>query len=226
MPSPRLPSLPRHTLLTLCLGLGCALTQASCGQAEGNEGGGDSSGSGGAGDPEASGGAGTASGGGGDPGGSGGGSQGPASGDASSVPPPGDDRTLDELTQEEAAALCLSDVTEEMLYQRCDARAMLTAREGAEVDYAAECERLRGACIASRDNGTIDLECQAFGLLTTVRCAATVGEYKSCVAAVPVPETVPGCSMAYSEAQAYTVSPPPDITGIPACDALRACYQM
>lgn len=157
---------------------------------------------------------------------SGGGSQGPASGGASSVPPPGDDRTLDELTQEEAAALCLSDVTEEMLYQRCDARAMLTAREGAEVDYAAECERLRGACIASRDNGTIDLECQAFGLLTTMRCAATVGEYKSCVAAVPVPETVPGCSMAYSEAQAYTVSPPPDITGIPACDALRACYQM
>lgn len=116
-------------------------------------------------------------------------------------------------------------MTEEKLYQRCDVRAMLTAREGAEADYAAECERLRSACIASRGDGSIDVECQAFGLVTTARCAATVGEYKACVAAITVPETVVGCSVSYSEAQAYTVSPPPDITGIPACDVFRACYQ-
>lgn len=156
---------------------------------------------------------------------SGGGTSAPAIGGSTSVPLPAGDRKLTELTDEEGEVLCLSLATAEVILRRCDALAMLTARGGSEPDYAAECERLRDDCITSRDDGNVDLECEKFPGPLGETCQATVGEFKSCSAAIPAPEALLGCSLSYAEARAYVVGPPPDTSALPECESLNACYQ-
>jgi len=133
---------------------------------------------------------------------------------------------LRDLNPEQSNALCLSFATDETILRRCDSVAMLGAREGSEASYATDCESLRDACIASRDDGAIDHECEQFPGPLSDACDVTVGEYEACLAALPAPATQPGCAMSYSDAKSYRVGPPPDTSGLPACSELNACYQI
>lgn len=155
---------------------------------------------------------------------SGGRTSAPAIGGSTSVPLPADDRKLTELTDEEGEVLCLSLATPDIIFGRCDVLAMLVAREEGESRYADECARLRDACVASRDQGNVDLECKNFPRTLGETCQATVGEFKSCSAAIPAPEALLGCSLSYAEARAYVVGPPPDTSAVPECESLNACY--
>lgn len=195
---------PVHSCLAVFT-LSLAVLQASCGGADEP---GDAGAGGGSSVPSAS----------------GGGTSAPSSGGSMSVALPADNRKLSELTDEEGTAFCLSLATPDAIFGRCDVLAMLTAREGSEPDYLAECKRLRDDCVASRDDGNVDLECQNFSRAFGETCLATIGELKSCTAAIPAPETRPGCTLSYSEARAYVVGPPPDTSVLPECDSLNACY--